>query len=137
MYLPFADLNPLFICCGVWILNDWMGGMVLDNCYDHNYYQINNLTQPFLQQMEESCDDYPKDSFSCKMLAVSPIILLVFILVLILSLCASTIFMCIRLRYYQRHFEYQKSQTFDSAASDDLTDETTTPTMKKKTPLEI
>lgn len=136
-FCVFTDISPLFVCCGVWILNDWLGGLVLDNCYDHNYHQLNNLTEPFLQQMEDTCGDYPKDSFSCKVLAVTPIILLVFILVLICSLSACAIFLCIRLRYYQRYFEYQKSQAFDSAASEDLTDETTTPTMKKRKSLEI
>lgn len=118
-------------------MHDWLGGMVLDNCYDHNYYQLNNLTEPFLQQMEENCSDYPKDSFSCKMVYLIPIFLLVFILVLILSLSACAIYMCIRLRYYRRYFEYQKSQAFDSAGSDEMTDDTSTPTMKKKKSLEI
>ncbi|KAG4076880.1 hypothetical protein HA402_015867 [Bradysia odoriphaga] len=135
--LMIPDINPLFICCGTWLINDWLGGMVLDNCYDHNYHQLNNLTEPFLHTMEETCGDYPKDSFSCKMVFATPIALLVFIIVLILSLSGCSIFMCIRLRYYRRYFEYQKSQAFDSAGSEDMTDETTTPTMKKRKPLEI
>lgn len=113
-------------------MHDWLGGMVLDNCYDHNYYQLNNLTEPFLQQMEENCGDYPKDSISCKMVFLTPIFLLVLIILLILTLSACTIYMCIRLRYYRRYFEYQKSQGFDSAGSEDMTDETSTPTMKRK-----
>lgn len=47
--------------------------------------------------------------------------------------------MCIRLRYYKRYFEYQKSQAFDSAGSEDMTDETiSTPTMnKRKSSIEV
>lgn len=110
---------------------------MLDNCFDHNYYQLNNLTEPFLQQMKDNCEDYPRDSLSCKMVFVTPIILLVLIFVLILALSACSIFMCIRLRYYRRYFEYQKSQAFDSAGSDEMTDDTSTPTMKKGKSIEI
>lgn len=133
LFLQIPDYT-LLVCCGVWIANDWLGGLVLDNCYDHNYYQLNNLTEPFLQQMKDNCSEYPKDSFSCKMVVVTPIILLVLVFVLIIALSACSIFMCIRLRYYRRYFEYQKNQAFDSAGSDDMTvtDETSTPTMKKR-----
>lgn len=120
------------MCCGVWIMHDWLGGLVLDNCYDHNYYQLNNLTEPFLQQMEETCADYPKDSLPCRMMIITPITLLVIFFLLMLSLCGCAIFTFIRFRYYKRYYKYHKSQAFDSAGSEESTDEASTPTMKKR-----
>lgn len=87
--------------------------------------------------MEDTCADYPRDSFSCKLVVAAPIILLVLIIVLILSLSACAIFMWIRLRYYKRYFEYQKSQAFDSAGTEEMTDEASTPTMKKRKSMEV
>lgn len=134
--MPEAD--SLMMCCGAWIMHDWMGSMVMDNCYEHNYHQINNMTRPFILQMETNCQSYPRDSFSCKLMIVTPITLLVILILLILSLCICAVVTCLRLRRYQRYHEYHKSQGFDSAGTDETTDSdpTAPPSAEKKKALE-
>ena len=116
-------MNTLMVCCGVWMMHDWLGTMVLDNCYDHNYHQVQNLTQPFIRHMEENCYDYPRDSFNCKLMIITPIFILTLILILMIMLSICAIVTCVRLRRLQRYHEYQTSQGFDSAGTEETTDD--------------
>ena len=124
------------VCCGVWLMHDWMGSMVLDNCYDHNYHQINNLTEPFIRHMEENCYDYPRDSISCKMMLITPVFILILILLFLILLSVCACVTCVRLKRLQRYHDFQTSQGFDSSGTEETTDGAD-PVLEKKKQLEV
>lgn len=135
-----TESNTWLVCCGVWKLHEWIGDKVIDNCYDHNYHQINNLTKPFIQDMEVSCHHFPKHSFYCKLLFVFPIffLLLLFIIIVLLSTCA--IVTCVRLKRLQRYNDSKyKSQTLDSCDTNETPDEPNAPASpeEKKKPIDV
>ena len=132
---PRTEYNSLMVCCGVWLMHDWMGSMVLDNCYDHNYHQINNLTEPFIRHMEENCYDYPRESISCKMMLITPIFILILILLFLILLSVCACVTCIRLKRLQRYYkyhDYKTSQGFDSSGTEETTDGSDPMSEKKK-----
>ncbi|XP_054153212.1 uncharacterized protein LOC128951929 [Oppia nitens] len=130
--------NTLVFCCGVWLMHDMMSSMVLDSCYEHNYHQVRNLTQPFIEHMEAQCWDYPRDAFACKFLIITPITILVLLILLMLTLSICAIVTCVRLRRYQSLYDFNKSQAFDSDITDETTDETAVQSMDvKKKPIDV
>ena len=122
----------MMVCCGSYMMHDILGSLVLDNCYEHNYHQINNLTQPFIKHIEDDCYDYPRDSYSCKLMFVIPITLVVLFFLMILSLSICAIVTCFRLRRSQNHIKYHKSQCLDYCGTDETTDETSAPVSPEK-----
>jgi hypothetical protein len=89
-------------------MKDWFNSLVLENCYTHNYNQINNITEILMPKIRKMCDEYPQDSFYCKLLIITPITIIVLFIFIIIAIITCGIFSFVKFRKYKKR--YRKHQ---------------------------
>jgi hypothetical protein len=120
----YSELNDFFGCCGIWILKDWFNSLVLENCYSHNYNQINNITEILMPKIRKMCDEYPEDSFYCKLLIITPITIIVLFILIIIAIVTCGIVSFVKFRKYKKRYRYHQNLREYEAKNDAISSET-------------
>ncbi|OTF71976.1 hypothetical protein BLA29_000476 [Euroglyphus maynei] len=81
------ELDDYVACCGFWAINDWLQHKVSEECEEENVKQVQHLSGLIEPQIRPHCKAYERGSFTCRMLIIMPIAMVVLFILFVISFC--------------------------------------------------
>ncbi|KPM09786.1 hypothetical protein QR98_0083310 [Sarcoptes scabiei] len=99
------ELNDYIACCGFWTLHDWLLTKVNEECDNEVLDKMHHLSALISPHMQDQCISYEQGSFTCRLLVIMPITILVLIFLILIAFCICANVSLIKWIYVRRKYQ--------------------------------
>ena len=117
-YIMNQELDDYVACCGFWAINDWLQNKVSEECEEDNVKQVQHISGLVEPQIRQHCTAYERGSFTCRMLVIMPLVMIILIILTSISLC-----ICAHVSFYkwiQVRRKYRRVVNLQSQADESI-----------------
>lgn len=117
-FFSIQELDDFVACCGFWAINDWLQNKVSEECEEDNVKQVKHLSGLVEPKVRSHCTAYERGSFTCRMLVIMPLVMIILIILTSISLC-----ICAHVSFYkwiQVRRKYRRVVNLQSQADESI-----------------